>query len=107
MWQLCMEIVLLALLMAYLLFTHHRRARATVEERKWSGKAFDAARLHPRIHRLRADYLSARRTRLSPAPSREKVADSIRQTLRSLAYFRNEPAEHAENMAEETSTGRR
>jgi len=107
MWQLWMQILLLALLMACLLCKHHRRARRPVADRELRGRAFDASALQARIHRLRKDYVAAVRARPPQSPSREKVAASIRQTLRRLAYFQGEQTDRAADVTHETSTGRR
>ncbi len=90
-----------ALLTGYLLWRRHQRDVHSLSEEcpadpNWTGPAFDAAAVTPRIQRLRQDYAAAihcpphdlcrRRTRLA----------SARQVLGGLAYFRGARAKAAE-----------
>lgn len=92
------QLILLTLLSSILMFKALRRERARRRERDekpdWTGAALDASSLHTRIQRLRENYAVGMRANPSKSSRREQVVESIRQTIKRLAYF-HPPRSHS------------
>jgi len=90
-----------ALLAAYLFWRRHQRYLRAISEGcpadpNWTGPAFAAAAVTPRIQRLRQDYAAAIRGPPHDLCRRRARLDSARQVLGRLAYFRGARANAAE-----------
>ena len=89
------------LLTGYLLWRHHQRDGLSISEvcpadPNWTGPAFDAAAVTPRIQRLRQDYAAAIHGLPHDLCRRRARLASARQALGRLAYFRGARAKAAE-----------
>ena len=102
-WQLWTQIILLALLLAYLFIKERQRTRRPIRERQWPGKAIELSGLQSRIHRVREDFVAATRARPQKNSSREKVAASIRQTIQRLSCFRRKQTDNSGDVTHEAS----
>jgi hypothetical protein len=85
------QLVLLTLLSSILISKLLRRERARTRQFEnkpdWTGTALDASSLNTRIKRLREDYALGIRANPSGSSRRDQVVESIRQTIKRLAYF--------------------
>ena len=95
--EVILGLVVVAILAGYLLVKHRQRnrKRAVLEDTTpWTGGAFDATQLQPRLQRLRNDYLAE----LPPSSHNiwyhRHLMACARQALQCLPYFHDRNAEH-------------
>jgi hypothetical protein len=102
-----LEVIVLLALVAYLCASLEMRRRA--EDAKWLArqKELDAARqahwqepsdvsaIAPQIKRLRQDHLAALHSRPHNAFYRRGILAAFRQSVTSLAFFKDAKSEHA------------
>jgi len=73
----------------YLYWQHRRRLRQRrMAERQWTGRAFDASAVAPRIQQLRQDYVAGLHSCSQDWAYRRALIASARRALAWLAFFR-------------------
>ena len=82
------------LLGGYLLLKHRQRVRIWTarDYPHWPGRSLDAAALHPRLERIRQNYLAELHSSPHTASVRANLVARARRTLGSLQYFRDRDA---------------
>jgi len=78
---------------ALLLFLKNPRARRAPPT-QYTGSAFDASPLSPRIARVRQDYLTALHARPHPMFHPKALLDAARESIARLPYFCRSQEDH-------------